>query len=280
MEELGGKTAVVTGAASGIGRGLVLGLAAEGMNVVAADIEAGPAEAVAAEARQAGAKAIAAACDVADRTAVGALADRAYAEFGAVHLLCNNAGVVAFRPAAQMRDSDWDWVIGVDLLRVVYGVQAFLSRMLAQGGEAHIVNTASIAGLFANVVPGLASYTTAKYGVVGLSESLRVDLAGSGIGVSVLCPGGVRTQIGAAGRNRQAAFGGPEAAPAPLAAGAAANAGAGMDPGEVAARVIRAVKRNDLYVITHPETRPGVEARFRELLAAYDDAAAAGPPRS
>jgi NAD(P)-dependent dehydrogenase (short-subunit alcohol dehydrogenase family) len=269
MDQIRGKTAVVTGGGSGIGRALVLAFAGEGMNVAVADIEAGPAEAVASEARARGVKALAITCDVSSRASVGALADAAFAAFGHVDLLCNNAGVVTFHPAQQMKDSDWDWVIAVDLLGVVHGVEAFLPRMLKQGTGGHIVNTASIAGMVAGAAPGISSYTTAKYGVVGLSESLRPELAANNIGVSVLCPGGVRTQIVRAERNRPAEYGGPSEPPAALAGGIQA----GMEPADVAALVLRAVKENQLYVMTHQDTRAAVEARFKAIMDAYDWAA-------
>jgi NAD(P)-dependent dehydrogenase (short-subunit alcohol dehydrogenase family) len=272
MRDLVGKTAVITGAGSGIGRALALTFGGQGMNVVVADIEVAAAERVSDEVSAAGVNALAARCDVADRADVGRLADAAYAAYGAVHLLCNNAGVLSVHFAPEMTDADWDWVIGVNLHGVVHGVQAFLPRMLKQGGESHIVNTASIAGLFAGVTPGIASYTTSKYAVVGLSESLRIDLEGQNVGVSVLCPGGVRTQIATAGRNRPAKYGGPNAVP-----GAVQDLG--LDPMEVAAMVLRGVQENALYIFTDPRTRAGVEARFSAILAAYDRMSATEAPR-
>jgi NAD(P)-dependent dehydrogenase (short-subunit alcohol dehydrogenase family) len=266
VEELRGKTAAITGAGSGIGRALALTFAREGMDVAIGDIERDPAEAVAAEVRAAGVAARADVVDVASRDSVGEWARAVAAEFGGVHLLCNNAGVVVFRRAQDMKESDWTWVIGVDLLGVIHGVEAFLPAMLARGQGGHIVNTASIAGLFANAAPGLIAYNTAKYGVVGLSETLRADLADAGIGVSVLCPGGVRTRIGEATRNRPASLGGPEPIPEVLRGGIQV----GMDPMDVAALVLRAVKEDQLYVLTHPESRADVEARFRAILAGYD----------
>lgn len=272
MRELAGKTAVITGAGSGIGRALALTFAGQGMNVVVADIEADAAERVAGEVRAAGVRAIAARCDVADRADVGRLANTAYEAFGAVHLLCNNAGVVSFHFVPEMTDADWDWVLSVNLHGVVHGVQAFLPRMLKQGTGGHIVNTSSIAGLFAGATPGIASYTTSKYAVVGLSESLRIDLEAENVGVSVLCPGGVRTQIATAGRNRQAQYGGPDSSRGAV---SSAIANVGLDPMEVGAMVLRAVQENELYVLTDPATRAGVEARFQAILAAFDRMTAA-----
>ena len=267
MQELRGKTAVITGGGSGIGRAMALAFAGEGMNVAIADVELGPAEAVAAEVRARGVKALAANVDVTDRAAMGALADRVYADLGSCDVLCNNAGVVTFKPVQQMADSDWDWVVGVDLLGVINGCKAFLGRMAAAGNGGHIVNTASIAGIITGAAPNIASYTTAKFGVVGLSEGMANDLKPVNIGVSVLCPGGVKTQIAAAGRNRPDRFGGPEGPPPQMVEGMRQM---GMEPDEVARLVVRAVKENQLHIMTHADTRPAVEARFERILAAYD----------
>jgi NAD(P)-dependent dehydrogenase (short-subunit alcohol dehydrogenase family) len=267
MQDLKGKVAVVTGGGSGIGRGMALAFAAEGMDVAIADVEIEPAEAVAAEVRAKGVKAIAAKVDVTDRAAMGAFADRVTSELGTCGVLCNNAGVVTFKPVQQMGDADWDWVVGVDLIGVIYGVQAFLPGMVAAGKGGHIVNTSSIAGMVAGATPGIASYTTAKFGVVGMSESMAIDLAEVGIGVSVLCPGGVRTRIAQAGRNRPEQFGGPEPVNQVM---DSAMAQSGLGPDDVANLVVRAVKENQLHIMTHPETRQSVEDRFQRIFAAYD----------
>jgi NAD(P)-dependent dehydrogenase (short-subunit alcohol dehydrogenase family) len=266
MQEMRGKVAVVTGGGSGIGRGLALTFAAEGMNVAIADVEVTAAEAVAEEVRAKGVLAMAAKVDVSDRAQLAAFADRVYSELGSCDLLCNNAGVLTFKRAQETTDADWDWTLGVNLFGVINGVQAFLPRMLDSGHGGHIVNTASIAGLFAGATPGLAAYTTSKFAVVGYTESLRADLADTGIGVSVLCPGGVATQIGAAGRNRPDRFGGPEA-PAPRIATATQQ---GMDPMRVGEIVLRGVKEDRLYIFTHPETRPAVDARAAALAEGFD----------
>lgn len=266
MRELAGRVAVVTGGGSGIGRALVLAFARERMHVVAADVEAARAEETAEAARALGVRALAVGTDVTSREAVQALADRAFAEFGAVHILCNNAGISVFRPLDAMSDADWRWTLAVNLEGVVHGLQAFLPRMLQQGDEGHIVNTGSIAGLYA--IPGrsVGAYGATKFAVVGLSENLRLDLADTRIGVSVLCPGGVRTGIVFAGRNRPQALG-PAEAPPERTAEAIAR---GMDPAQVVALVLAAIRENELYIVTHPETRAAVEARCRALTAAYD----------
>ena len=265
MRELRGKTAVITGAGSGIGRSLSLAFAGEGMNIVLADIELANAEAVAAEVRAKGVQAVAVRCDVSDRESVAALAARASEAFGGVHLLCNNAGVVPFATIQDTAPANWDWAMAVNVNGPFNGVNAFLPALRA-AGEAHIVNTASIAGLYA--LPGLAAYVASKFAVVGLSEAMRMDLAPLGIGVSVLCPGGVRTNIAASTEHRQARFGGPVAVPVEYRT-AAAGADS-MEPDDVAALVVRAVKENQLYVPTHPDTRQQAAARAGLVAAGYD----------
>ena len=271
MDQLAGKVAVVTGGGSGIGRALALAFAAEGMHVAVADVDNAAAEAVRDEVRAAGMRSIAAHCNVAARDEVDALADATFAEFGAVHVLCNNAGVVRFGPLKSSTAADWEWVNGVNLQGVVYGLQAFLPRMREQGQGGHIVNTGSIAGLSYLAGENIGTYVATKYAVVGLSEDLHRELSGEGIGVSVLCPGGVRTRILDAGRNRPADLGGPIPAPAPGRDPTGEHAPqTSLAPEAVAGMVVRAIRSNQLYVVTHPETRIMVEQRFGAILAAFD----------
>ncbi|MEZ5145178.1 MAG: SDR family NAD(P)-dependent oxidoreductase [Acidimicrobiales bacterium] len=190
--ELNGRTAVVTGAASGIGLALTERLLGEGMAVVMADIEAPVLSKEAARLQEGGADVLAVVADVADADQVVALRDQAYERYGAVHLLCNNAGVASGRPNHKTKPAVWAWVVGVNLLGPAYAVWAFTPGMVEQG-EGHIVNTASEAGLAAT--PMLGSYHASKYGVVGLSESLAMELDGTGVGVSCLCPELVDTKI-------------------------------------------------------------------------------------
>ena len=269
MRELGGKVAVVTGGGSGIGRGLVLAFAQAGMHVAIADVEHASAEKVADEARALGVKALAVATDVARRDSVEALAERVFGELGAAHVLCNNAGVAVFGPLAEMRDADWRWLLSVNLEGVVNGLQAFLPRMKAQPGEKHVVNTASVAGIAA--MSGIGIYTATKYAVVGISETLRVEGAAWGLGVSVLCPGAVNTRIMSSERNRPAALG--ESKPAAFALGGGANGIAnGLDPLAVGRRVRSAVQNDELYVFTHPGTRALFERRAAAMRAGFDAA--------
>src|SRR5687767_8770757 len=215
-------------------------------------------EAVAAEARGLGVKALTVRTDVSELAQVEALAARAFEAFGAVHVLCNNAGVAAWGGLESASHRDWQWVLGVNLWGVIHGVEAFVPRMIARGEPAHIVNTASMAGLIAS--QGLGVYNTSKYAVVGLSETLAKDLKPHGIGVSVLCPMGVETRIRESERNRPAALRN-EAAPA----AAVELIGRYLAPEAVAAMVLDAIRRNELYVITHDEGAEPLRRRFERM---------------
>jgi NAD(P)-dependent dehydrogenase (short-subunit alcohol dehydrogenase family) len=266
VRELAGKTAVVTGGGSGIGRALALAAAAEGMNVAIADVEVDAARAVAAEVVAQKRHSLAAAVDVCDRGAVAAFARTVTEQLGGCDLLFNNAGVISPTvPVPEMNDADWDWVIDVDLRGAINALLAFLPGMVASGRPGHIVNTASFAGL-AGAVPVVASYVTAKFGVVGLSECLALDLASTLVGVSVLCPGAVKTRILEAGRNRPERFGGPGVSE-DLKGGAAFL---DMEPSEVARLAVNAVKDGQFYILTHPATRQMLEPRLKAALADYD----------
>jgi NAD(P)-dependent dehydrogenase (short-subunit alcohol dehydrogenase family) len=274
MQELKDRVAVVTGGGSGIGAALARALAAEGMDVVVADIEMAGAEQVADDVRAAGRRGLAVQVDVSRQDSVEALAERCYRELGGCHLLCNNAGVFVVGSIQSRTARDWEWVLGVNLWGVVYGVLAFLPRMLAQPGEKHIVNTASISGLIP--IPSVGVYATAKYAVVGLSEHLRMDLARHAIGVSVLCPGGVLTQILRSERNRPAALGGAPAVSAEdlqqMSAGTARREDEMQPPEAIAAAVLDGIRANDPYILTHPHYRRRVEARCAELMRGFDRA--------
>ena len=267
MENLPGKVAVVTGAASGIGRAVATRAAAEGMKVVLADIEENALKEATDELGANGADVIAAVTDVSDLASVTELRDRALGEFGAVHLVHNNAGVGTGGPIWEVPEEDWRWILGVNLWGVVHGIAAFVPLFMQQG-EGHVVNTASIAGL--TTAPFLGPYNATKQAVVAISETLFKDLqaAGvSGVGVSVLCPGFVQTRIAESDRNR------PSWAPGRDVEGAAEMRGliqdligGGIPPEQVAERVLDAVRTNTFYILTHPELRGALQTRFDDIL--------------
>ena len=248
MDTFQDKIAVVTGAASGIGKALALALARRGMKLVLADIEPGPLGKALKEIAATGAKALAVPTDVTSLTSVRALADQAFTHFGAVHVLCNNAGVAIGGPIQEARHEDWEWVIGVNLWGVIHGIEAFVPRMIQAKQGGHIVNTASMAGLIAS--KGLGIYNTTKYAVVGLSETLAKDLRDEGIGVSVLCPMGVTTRIRDSERNRPDALTGGSV---PDSHGGPDLVGRYLPPEEVSAMVVEAIEKGQLYVPTHYE---------------------------
>ena len=200
MRDVTGKVAFITGGASGMGLAMARSFAAAGMKVAIADIEQDALDRVKAEFDASNAEVITLQVDVTDRAAMEAAADATEAAFDKVHVLVNNAGVAVGGSLDQMSYEDWDWVMGVNLDGVVNGLQAFVQRIKAHGEGGHVVNTASLAGHFA--IPGLGVYTATKYAVVGISETLRADLKQHDIGVSVLCPGVVNTNIFDSGRNR------------------------------------------------------------------------------
>ncbi|MCI0547498.1 MAG: SDR family NAD(P)-dependent oxidoreductase [Candidatus Rokubacteria bacterium] len=265
MDSFRDRVAVVTGGGSGIGRALSEAFAREGARVVVADVEDSAATAVADGIRGRGGEALAVRVDVTDLGQVRALADRAFAHFGAVHVLCNNAGVALHGALQDATHRDWEWVLGVNLWGVIHGLEAFLPRIIAQGPPGHVVNTASMAGLIAS--QGLGVYNASKYAVVGISETLVKDLRPHGIGVSVLCPMGVTTRILQSARNR----------PAPLrnerehTDSAVELIGKYLDPDTVASMVLAAVRANRLYVITHDESLEPLRKRFQRLEQAILD---------
>lgn len=269
MEDLAGRTAVITGGGSGIGLATARLLAAEGTNLVLADIETAALEQARAELGAAGAAVETVECDVADLDAVEHLADRAFARFGAVHVVFNNAGVAVGGPTVEMSHDDWRWLVDVNLWGPIHGVEAFLPRMISQGEGGHVLFTASFAGLVPNV--GLGPYCVTKYGVVALAEVLQKELRPHDIGVSVLCPMRVATNIGSSERNRHAHYGGPEASPLveDQSEDNPDQAGRVLAVEEVAGHVVDAVRRNRLYILPHDESRPFVENRFDRILRAY-----------
>ena len=262
--ELDGRIAVVTGAASGIGLALTERFVAEGMSVVMADIEEPKLATEAERIAYAGGTVRPVVCDVSDAAQVAALRDDAVSAFGAVHLLCNNAGVASGRPNIKTRPAVWDWVIGVNVLGVGYGVSAFAPLMVAQG-EGHIVNTASEAGL--SPTPVLGSYHASKYAVVGLSESLYLELEGTGVGVSCLCPELVATKIFESSRNAPAHLGYGPPAEVSMAQIEQWMGTVAMNPADVAADVVYAVRANRFWILTHQVTQNRAKMRNDDLEA-------------
>lgn len=263
MEQLTGKVAVVTGAGSGIGEGIVRAMAAAHMRVVVADIDIAKAEQVAADIAGGGGEALAVRVDVSDFDSVVALRDATLAHFGAVHVLCNNAGVWLGAMMAEADLKDWQFLINVNLYGVIHGVKAFLPGMIEQG-EGHIVNTASMGGLISGPPEGL--YTTTKFAVVGLSEALLMEVAEHGVGVSVLCPGLVNTNLitqSFAVRPDDLNSGIDHNQPAP-------DVASGIAPAAVGEQVVDAVREGGFYVITHDDYRDIIAMRHQGIMDALD----------
>jgi NAD(P)-dependent dehydrogenase (short-subunit alcohol dehydrogenase family) len=277
MQDFKGKTAFVTGGASGIGLALGSAFAEAGMNVMLADIEA-DALAVAVESlRKFELKVRGVTCDVADPASVQRAAQATIEAFGNVHVLCNNACVAGGTGIENISLASWRWVIDVNLMGIVHGVHAFLPHMRAHGEGGHIVNTASMAGFQSNL--GFSPYTASKYAAVSMSEGLAKELGSQGIGVTVLCPSFTRTRMGASERNRQGRYG-PSVTPDPASKEGKLNASistrlqTGQDPAEIAEKTFAAVRANELYVFTHPEMNWGIEERFAAVQSAMNKAAA------
>ncbi len=274
MQQLADKTAVVTGGGQGIGRGIALALAREGMRTAILDIEQGAAERTAKEIESAGGRAIGLRVDVTNERSLADAATSVVRAFGPIHVLSNNAGVSAPQgPIADKTDADWQWVFSVNLFGIVKAVQAFLPGMRAhsrshsrdhsesQGQGGHIVNTSSMAGLIAVPELQVGVYTASKYACTAYCEILRAELAPDGIGVSVLCPGLIDTQLAAtSARNRPTSFGGPLGVPKAMPEEMRKVA---MQPEEVGPIVVRGIRANRLHILTHPEMSiPLVTARF------------------
>jgi NAD(P)-dependent dehydrogenase (short-subunit alcohol dehydrogenase family) len=276
MKEFRDRVAVVTGAASGIGRGLADRFAAEGMKVVLADVEEDALRQAEVEMRENGFDVLGVRTDVSKAGDVEKLAQQTLDAFGAVHILCNNAGVVGFSGTVwESTLRDWEWVMGVNLWGVIHGVRTFLPIMLDQGSEGHIVNTASLPG----IMGGGGIYGVTKQGVVALSESMysELALAGAKVSVSVLCPGWVNTRILDAGRNRPEEL--RNAVERPVDPERAAIEGtirnllqSGLSPAAIADQVLDAIRDERLYILTHPEMSGIVRTRFDDILAQQNPA--------
>ena len=276
MEQVQGKVAFITGAASGLGLAMARSFADAGMKVVIADVEEQALSQVAEEFGASNREFMTIQVDVTDRAAMQAAAAAAIERFGKVHVLVNNAGVGVGGKLDAMSYNDWDWVLGVNLDGVVNGLQSFVEHIKSHGEGGHIVNTASMAGHLA--IPGLGIYNASKFAVVAISETLKADLADQDIGVSVLCPGLVDTNIFASGRNRPnelqaetdtadlagAVFG--EGTPEERAQRLRAMA---LDPALVGDMVLHAIRENELYIFSHPEIEEAVTQRANGMTKAF-----------
>ena len=273
MREFAGKTAFVTGGAAGIGLALGRAFAQSGMKVMLADIEADALQADVKSLQEISPDIGGTICDVADAASFERAAQASFDAFGRVHVVCNNAGVAAGGGIDHISLDNWRWVIDVNLMGVLHGIKSFLPHIRAHGEGGHIVNTASMAGMQGGL--GFSPYGASKFAVVSMSEGLSLQLKPHGIGVSVLCPSYVRTRIGASGRNRPERYGqsqplDPASPSAAMVAEIARNIDAGLEPDAVAARVLAAIRDDELYIFTHPGMRAEVEARFAAILAAMD----------
>jgi NAD(P)-dependent dehydrogenase (short-subunit alcohol dehydrogenase family) len=272
MDQFEGRCAVVTGGASGIGLAMAVALAGEGMRVVIADRDDETARGAADElASSSGAEVVAAHVDVADPDSVETLRAAVSEWFGPVHVLCNNAGVAARRPLVETTPEDWEWIFGVNVFGVVNGLRAFLPGMIRATGERHVVNTGSMSSLRVGVMGSQTMYTASKFALLGLSEALRQELDPHGIGLTVLLPGPVATDLA-----RTSELGRPRWAPPPGGNGAPdSTPGRGpvdwMDPAEVGPLVVRAIRENRPFAVTHPQFWSQVEAVHQEVADAFRD---------
>lgn len=260
MQEFRGRTAFVTGGASGIGLAMGAAFGELGMQVMLADVEAASLDAAVARLRTRGIRADGVQCDVRQRASMQAAADATVAAFGNVHVVCNNAGVSISGAIGSIRPQDWDWIIDVNLKGVVHGVEVFTPLIEAHGDGGHFVNTASMGGLIASATH--EPYIATKFAVVGMSEGWAPQLAAQGIGMTILCPGFVRTRIHESRRNQAGGDTRVDAA-------AKAAVEAGIAPETVAAQVVAAIRDGALYVFSNPGFEPAVRRRFDAVLAAF-----------
>ena len=269
MEQLEGRVAVITGGGSGIGAGVARACATAGMAVAVVDVDLDRASTVADELTADGANAAAFAVDVSDAAAVEALAKEVFDRFGGCHLLHNNAGLCPLGRSWDHAPDEWHHVLGVNVMGVVNGANAFVPRLLDQGTTAHIVNTASAAAL--RFVPASALYNTTKFAVVGLTESLRHDLAPRGIGVSALLPGGVATNIGDSMRGTVGPLRSDDEVVSLLVELTTVDAAhtTVITPEQAGALVLEGVRNDDAYIVTHPGSFPAVLERHRAIEDAY-----------
>ncbi len=268
MQEIIGKTAFITGCASGIGFGMAQAFAAAGMNIAIADIEESALATAAAKLSDEGAKVWPVVLDVTDRDGFARVAEAAEERLGNIHVICNNAGVACRSPLDRASYDDWDWVLGVNLGGVINGIKTFVPRIMAHGEGGHVVNTASIAGFIAG--PGNGIYTTSKFAVVGLSETLRLELAPFKIGVTVLCPGAVKSAIVDSERNRPDRFSDKGTSMTEKQKELLAHSfDHGTEPRDLGEMVLNAIRQDLPYVLPHAEFKPIVQTRHEHIMAAF-----------
>ena len=275
MSDITGRVVFITGGAGGLGRGMAKAFAARGAKIMLADRDADGLASVAAELKSDGTDVGTVVCDVADLASVEAAAQATLEQFGKVHVVVNNAGVALGGQPGEIPMQDWRWIVDINLMGVVHGVEVFAPIIQAQGEGGHFVNTASMAGHFAN--PGMSPYNATKYAVVGYSEGLRGELEATNIGVSVLCPAWVRTNIHNTSFGRPS--GGPTQADAqndPNYQNMASVINSGLDPELVGDWVADCVKANRLYIFTHPDFATAIDMKYAQIKADYDAAAADG----
>ena len=269
MKNPEGKVAFITGGASGMGLGMARAFAAAGMQVMIGDIEAEPAQRAVDELKTQGLDAACVQVDVRKFESVQAAADQTIKTFGKVHVVCNNAGVAVGGYSETCNLRNWQWVVDVNLWGVVYGLQAFVPRILEQDEGGHVVSTASMAGMVG--LRGAGPYNATKFAVVGMMETFAADHRKHNIDASVLCPGIVATNIGNSGRNRPQEYGG---AVAPSDKDTTAEMLAqGLDPDIVGDLVLEAIRENQFYIFTDPSLRHLIETRCSRIIAGYDWAA-------
>ena len=266
MKDVAGKVAFITGGASGMGLGMARAFGAAGMKVMIADIEKGPMDAAVAELKLKGIDAAGVVTDVADRDSVFAAADATIEAFGKVHVLCNNAGIGVSGKSDKCSVENWQWVMDVNLWGVIYGLQAFVPLIESHGEGGHVMSTSSMAGMvnFRYMGP----YNATKFAVVAIMETMMEEHRDDNLGVSVLCPGVVATNIASGTRNRQEQYGGQREA-----RDLDANAemlGKGLDPDIVGEQVLEAIIDDAPYIFTDPSMRKYINKRFERLSAGYD----------
>ncbi len=266
MKDVKGKVAFVTGGASGMGLGMARAFAAAGMKVMIGDIEAGPAQKAADELKAKGLEAAWVRVDVTKLEDVQAAAKKTIETFGKVHVLCNNAGIGVFGKSETCDMRNWHWVVDVNLWGVVNGLQVFVPLILSHGEGGHVVTTSSMAGMIG--LRGAGPYNATKFAVVGIAETMMAEHRNTGLGVSVLCPGAVATNIATSTRNRQDKYGG--AAPPSKKEKIADTLANGLHPDHVGKQVLEAIIDNQPYIFTDPSMRKLIETRHRRLMAGYD----------